>query len=264
MSRSTYRFIALAIASFSLVACGAADDDTTRSTNVELVENGIDGNEATSEAQSLTRALLGDDLQTMDYPSSSNGTLLVPSDCATKTTNGNVHEFLLNHCSGPFGLAAISGKVTVTITSTSATEWHLAVVSEGLTINRTTADYEADAVVTIDGLQREMVWNGHLTGTTGRGRAVQRDGSWTVQWTAGSECVGIEGSATGNIAGRELQTTVTGFSRCKGSCPEAGGLLTITDQATGESVSISYDGSAEATFTGAQGRQGRVPLLCGQ
>jgi hypothetical protein len=264
MARKTYRLFVLALALAPLTACGANDDEAAGQVSAALIEDGVDGNDATSSAQSLTRALLGDDMQTMDYPPSSNGTLMVPSDCVQKTVSGNVREFVLDGCSGPFGLARVSGKITMTLTPSTATQWNVAVVSEGLTIGQTVADYEADAVVTLAGVERTMQWTGHLTGTTARGRQVQRDGTWTIVWTSGSECVGIEGSAVGTISGRSLKTVVTGFSRCKGSCPEAGGLLTVTDQDTGESASVAYDGSSEATFTGVKGRQGTVTLLCGE
>ena len=253
---------------FSLVACGAKDDDTTpasSSTSTELIENGADGNDASSNVQSLTRALMPEMQTVMGGTAGAPGaasTLFSPSSCVGKDQQGDVITYTLTGCSGPFGLATVTGTVTVTVKPAAGPGVTADIVGTGLQINKGTADYTASAVLTFAGTKRNMSWNGKTTGKTGRGRAYERTGSWTLAWDVGGECVSIDGTATGKIGEKETETTVTGFQKCKDACP-ASGTLVVKDAASGDQISLTYDGSDRAKFTGVRGGTGSVALLCG-
>lgn len=250
-----------------VVACGAKDDDDSTpagSTNAELVENGVDGNDASSNVQSLTRALMPDMQTVMGGTAGAPGaasTVFSPSSCVTKDQQGDVITYTLAGCSGPFGLATVTGTVVVTLKPSAGAGVTADIVGTGLQINKGTADTTATAVLTFAGTKRNMTWNGKTTGKTGRGRAYERTGSWTLSWDVGGECVSIDGTATGKIGAKETETTVTGFQKCKDACPTSGTLV-VKDATSGDQVSLTYDGSSKATFTGVRGGTGQVALLC--
>jgi hypothetical protein len=137
------------------------------------------------------------------------------------------------------------------------------VAGGGLHLNRATADYHATATIASSGLARSMTWSGHLTGVTARGRAFERDASWTVAWKIGDSCVSIDGQAHGTVLKRSIDTTVASFVRCRGQCPDSG-QITVTDSATKESVTMTFDGSNQATLTSSASKSSvEVPLACG-
>jgi len=59
-----------------------------------------------------------------------------------------------------------------------------------------------------------------------------------------------------------VKTVIAGYKRCGAACPEAGGSITVTNVAANKSISLTFDGTANATFTGSNGSQTSIPLLC--
>lgn len=59
---------------------------------------------------------------------------------------------------------------------------------------------------------------------------------------------------------------VTGFERCEGSCPSAGGsaVASITDDEGAATLTITFDGSSQAAVSSSRGKNFDVPLTCGQ
>src|ERR1019366_8238325 len=84
-------------------------------------------------------------------------------------------------CSGPWGLAGLSGTVTV-IYSKADNGVKLDVTASGLQLNsrrpsHATADLKASATLTATAGAREMIWNATLNGTTARGNPFTRTAS---------------------------------------------------------------------------------------
>ena len=72
----------------------------------------------------------------------------------------------------------------------------------------------------------------------------------------------ISGQSQGNIAGANLQTTVTSYQRCADSCPQAGSEITIKNLDNGNSIDIKYSGGPQATLT-INGKSETIGLYCG-
>jgi hypothetical protein len=65
---------------------------------------------------------------------------------------------------------------------------------------------------------------------------------------------------------REIDSTITNYKLCReadGSdgCPS--GEIKHENVASGRTISVSFDGSNEATITGPKGGTVQVPLVCG-
>lgn len=280
--------VALAL---SLVACkdrgkkdpdptpGGGDDDSA------LAEDGTDSNAAENDSEALTSTLIGGGPATggIGLASSSDlsgdgvGTrtigdgakaLYFPKGCltvtpgagATQTEGTAKYEF--DGCSGPAGLLNIKGVVDVTYKAT-LNHLTLDMVGTALRVNRATIDWTAHAEIDAADAKRTMTWKASLSGTTARGREISRTNEKVIDWTIGEPCVGIDGVSQGNLSGRNVKTEVNDFRRCRGSCPEAGGSIVVTNLDKNVSIEIKYDGTNQATLVTKKGET-KVALLCGR
>jgi hypothetical protein len=84
-------------------------------------------------------------------------------------------------------------------------------------------------------------------------------GQYTVSWTKGADCVGIDGEVTspGNGAARY---TFRSFQVCKTGCPRSG---TVTrEDVSLVSVTTTYSGAPTVSFTRSNGETGTAILSC--
>lgn len=283
--------VALAL---SLVACkgrgknepvgpgpgGGGNDDENA-----LAEDGTDSNAAENDAEALTSTLvgggpatggiglassselsgggvetgtIGDGAKALYFP---RGCLTVtPGDAATQTEGTAKYEF--DGCTGPAGLLNIKGVVDVTYHAT-LNHLTLDLVATDLQVNRATVDWTAHAEIDAVDANRTMTWKASITGTTARGREISRTNEKVIDWTIGEPCVGIDGVSQGNLGGRSVKTEVNDFRRCRGSCPEAGGSIVVTNVDRNVSIEIKYDGTNQATLVTPKG-ESKIPLLCGR
>lgn len=267
--RSSYFVLAATV-----VGCAAHHGENVSSDDSALLaQDGTDANEVETQTSALTAAFtLGTPTATaMSTPDTlvtnadRASSYFLPSNCLTvkkDATNRKV-TYTLDTCSGPWGLFRVSGTVVATYSQAPGGGIQIDVDGTGLKVNRATADYHAAALITASGLDRTMTWNGQLTGLTARGRAFERSASWTVTWSVGGSCVTIDGEAKGTVLKRSIDTKVEKYVRCRGECPEAGGLVTVTDSATNERVSLSFDGTNEAKLTTSGGTTTQIALACG-
>jgi hypothetical protein len=99
-------------------------------------------------------------------------------------------------------------------------------------------------------------------GTGPRGGSLTRSGSYTITFDTVAECLTIDGTWQTGTARLGASTVVTGYKRCKGTCPAAGGTIVHTS-AKNEVVTVTYDGTAAAKWAVSGGRSGTVTLQCG-
>ncbi len=264
------------------VACatgGCADHSTQADDSVALAEDGTDANDVESQSSALTASFTlacGDfsDPAASVTASSGVGSFFTPQSCisaAQDVANSTVTYTLGANgisCTGPWGLAGISGTVVV-VYSKADEGLKLDVTGKGLAFNsrrpsHATADLTATATLTTPSAgAREMNWTGSLTGTTARGNAFSRTSNWDTQWRVGESCVSLNGSASGDVDGRDLKTTVSNFQRCLGACPASGGEIKIDSSPDGEEVKLDFNGGNDATFTGVTGKETKIDLACG-
>lgn len=248
-------------------------DDTTR-----LAEDGTDSNSVETDTELLTSSLvaassssslslasasdlsfdvspadLGDGAKALYFP---RGCLDVVNDTAAKKVT-----YTFSQCTGPSGLFRITGVVSA-VYSVSAGTLTLDIVGTQLRVNRATVDWSSHAEITADGVSRSMHWKAQLTGTTPRGREFARSNEKSISWKFGERCFALAGTSEGTVDKRPLRTEVTGFQRCQGACPEAGGRVAFTNLKSNKTIQIVYDGTNRATLIDPKGNETSFALAC--
>jgi hypothetical protein len=266
----------------ALAAAGCAGEDGAPAASApddpsSLAEDGTDSNTAETDAEIVTASLVsatatggtlslasteltGGDLGTLALGDAAKA-VYFPRACLTVTSDDAARSvtYAFDNCVGPHGILRLTGEIVATYaTATGSLVLHLE--GKGLQINRTRLDWSATADFNAAGLARTMRWKGALTGTTARGRTFVRTNDKVVTWSLGERCFGLAGVSEGTTAHRYLRTEVTAFRRCQGGCPEAGGKITISNEAKVK-VEITYDGTNVATYATPKGTK-TVTLAC--
>ncbi|HSO34577.1 MAG TPA: hypothetical protein VLT33_18715 [Labilithrix sp.] len=187
---------------------------------------------------------VGDGAKAIYFP---KGCLEVTGDEAAKTVT-----YVFTGCAGPNGIFRLTGTLVATY-ALSPGKLVLDMVGNDLTVNRSKVDWAAHAEITGDGAARQMAWKGTLSGTTARGKDFSRTNDKVVAWRFGERCFAVSGVSEGNVRGRYLRTEIADFKRCQGSCPEAGGRITITNAQAKVKVEILFDGTSRASYTTPKG-----------
>ncbi len=240
---------------------------------MSLAQDGTDVNDIESQSSALTAAFT---LGTGDFShpvasvkaAANVAGFFTPQSCITADADVAALrvKYTLSRCTGPWGLVKVSGVVSVVYaSSTNGLALDVTGTSLEFDISRAShgkASLHATATATSHGGARKMKWNATLDGTTARGNAFARTADWDVEWRVGQSCIALDGTAQGQVKGRGLNTHVSNYQRCQGECPAAGGEITISNDA-GQQVSLTFDGSATATFTDASDRETRIDLACG-
>jgi hypothetical protein len=237
-------------------------DSAAAEINAEVVTSSLVS--ATASSGSLTLAStgelggagvgtagIGDGAKALYFP---KGCVTVASDDAAKTVT-----YGFTDCAGPNGIFRIHGTIVATY-ATEPNKLTLNLVGTDLQVNRSVVDWTATAVITTNGADREMRWNGSLSGTTARGKTFSRTNEKVVTWRFGERCFGVSGVSEGKVQDRYLRAEITGYRRCQGACPEAGGRITISNESKVK-VEILFDGTKRATFTTPKG-QTTFELAC--
>lgn len=274
------RSLAIVVSLACLVAVTACrknkpDDSTPASTS--LAEDGTDSSDIESTASALTATTtLATGANAFDQPvraalaaKISTKSFFLPADCVTSEIDANdpatvVHQF--KACTGPWGLVRVTGKLTVHYAATTFEgnpALQLEVTGDALQIRRATADFHATAIVSAKDAARTMVYKSQLSGTTQRGKALERTVDWRESWKVGEQCLSVDGTADGTIGDREIKTTIASYQRCRGECPAAGGKITVENFKTNEKVVIEYTGEATAHVSQNDQPAQDVTLACG-
>lgn len=282
MNRSRSLVSVFAVSLVGLIALGGcriknADGDE----NQADAEDGLDSSGTESDIAHLTSSLVGEN----------GGSLTLSSEGSTRYARGSVSPttwgdgakafyqpsgclataldepnktvtYTFSDCTGPHGLLHITGQVKVVYDLKDANTLDLNVTGTDLQVNRATVDWSATDHITRTGTTYTAVWHGQVNGTTYRGRDFARTTDSTVVWDTASQCATFNGTSEGNVLNRPLKTEVKNLRRCVGEC--ASGDVTVTNQETGATLSISLDGEGAATFTGPRGNSVTVSLACGE
>ncbi len=281
----TSRLACLVVVGLAVVACKPKKNDPAPLGDDEtgLAEDGTDAHAAESDAEALTSTLVGgggpggtiglassSDLSggNLDGEAIGDGAkaLYFPRGClevtSTETAPGEgTATYTFSGCTGPNGLLNVQGAVKATYKA-APDRLTLDLVGDDLVVNKATVDWSAHAEIAAAGTSRTMTWRAQLSGTTARGRDFARTNEKTITWTIGEPCLGLEGTSQGTVRGRSLRTEITAFRRCRGSCPDAGGRIAITDVDANKRIEIRYDGTNRATLVGPNGKETTFGLLC--
>jgi len=265
------------VGAFAVTGCRAKaiDSDSTQAD----AEDGLDSSGTESDVAQLASSLVGDNNGSLALTSegasgatsdlkfrawgdgakaffSPSGCLSTSLDEANKTVT-----YTFNDCTGPHGLLHITGEVKVGYDIKDANTLDLNITGTDLQVNRAKVDWSATDHITRAGAVYTAVWHGQVSGTTYRGRDFSRTNDRVVVWDTAAQCVTINGTSEGDITNRSLKTEVKNLQKCAGEC--ASGEVTITNEESDSTLSISLDGEGAATFTGPRGNSVTVSLACG-
>jgi len=187
---------------------------------------------------------------------------LYPPGCAAVSiTNFDSVHVEFDDCSGPFGLAHLSGGIDAVF---SIAEGKVVIDlddSDDLTLTQHPVDYQAHAVVESIGQQVTLGWEGHWQADTANDETATHDSKLTIVSDVLTRCVTLDGTASSTIGERGLDWTVDGYAVCPITCP-SGGVVTATGKKSGVTATIVFDGSASATVDIEGGASYDVPLVC--
>ena len=242
-------------------ACGGGDD-------LSVAEDADEAADVTSSESGLTSELSDEVAQ----PQSASpedlaqaavlrvGSHLQPAGCLTTTVSGAKATYVFNDCTGPYGLVHVTGTVEAVYSWAGGGVVQVVLTGSGVKVNQATVDLNATVKASQAGSVKKAQVSTATDATGKRGITVHREGDYTVTYDAATNCVTVDG-AWSSSAARTATTTVSGYQRCKGSCPEAGGSIVHTS-VRGVTVTLTYDGSANAAWVTSKGRSGTVALQC--
>jgi hypothetical protein len=260
--------IALAITTLSIAACQAQSDQDALS--AELAVDSTDVSQ--SESALLASAVDGAEVAPAGLVAAAGPTpqgvadfiaqhapqRYQPAGCVTVTQAGLTVKLVFAQCTGPRGLRQLSGELDLTASAGAGGAIDVAAHAVDLEVGQATMTIDSAAVYTVAGATKSLAVTSHGTGTGALGNAITHDGAYTTTWDA--SCVSIDGSWSTEV-GEAGRSTTASVMRCMNECPTG----TITrDTFRGRTISITFDGTATATWSTSAGRSGTVALPCGK
>ncbi len=180
-----------------------------------------------------------------------------PSGCAVATVTGNKVSYVLTKCTGPWGLAHVTGTIDVTYTKT-ATGFSAVASGSNLMVNRATIDLDATGTFSSDGTTKTATVDAKSSGTGPNGNHVTRSGSYTVTWD--STCMTLDGMWTTGIGLKSASTTIDNMKLCSGMCPQSGTVVHVGF--FGFTITVSFDGTGAVKWSTSNNKSGTVNLSC--
>ncbi len=244
-----------------LAGCGGADPTADSSVSAAL-----DSNDQTANESALMLATTsgtegaGSSSEAAVMAGAQAKTFWQPAGCVTATQLNNVVTYKLSDCTGPYGLVHVTGSVTVTYTADAA-GIHADAVANGLLVNGATMSLDSHADYTVNGTAKTLVVATTGSGTGALGNAITRNGSYTLTWDDASMCGTLDGAWSTMIGANTWSTGIAGYAQCKYHCPSAG-TLTHTGGLSKVTVTVTFDGTAVATWATSRGQSGTIALLC--
>lgn len=182
----------------------------------------------------------------------------LPTGCATVTQTGTTIKAIYNDCTGPRGLRHVSGEMDFSVSVSLAGAITVHGTSVDLKVNDADLEVDATGTYTSSGTGHSLVVATTGTGTGPRGMTVDHEGNYTINWDSATQCHSIMGAWSTEIGARTRSNDVT-LTRCAAGCPT--GTITHTFL-RGQSMTITFDGTAQATWAASDGRSGSVTLGC--
>lgn len=264
MGRRAYGFLLLSGALAALVPACKKDEprERTGDTVAALAEDGADTSDVEKDSENLVASLQPDPGTSAEFGEPATR-IYLPRTCVTYSHDApsRTVTIVFDRCTGPRGLLGVSGEVKATY-EVLPNALTLDIVATNLSVNGASVDWSVHASITTSGLVRTMTWKGQLSGTTRRGRPFTRTNEKRVSWTVGQPCIAFEGTSEGEVSGRNLRTEVSGLNICRGACPDAGGVIAVTNVDEGMRIEIRFDGTQTATFVDPNGNETRFRLGC--
>ncbi len=233
---------------------GAVDSSDSVLSEGNLIAANVDGTTTTGAV-----ALTSDQLA---VAIAANITAKWTGGCAVVTSSGANITATYNNCSGPRGLVHVDGQLdmTVAVLLTGAISIHA--TATGFQVNSASLDIAADATYARSGTSRSLTVTTDGSGTGPRGNSIDHKGDYTLTWDPSTSCASIDGSWStdfSNASGAASRSNDVNLSKCTGACPT--GSMTH-HSIRGASLTLTFDGTAVATWSASGGASGRVALAC--
>ncbi|MBP9085556.1 MAG: hypothetical protein KBG15_05525 [Kofleriaceae bacterium] len=180
----------------------------------------------------------------------------LPAPCLTATRTGAAVNLVLNGCTGPRGLRTLTGTINVIGSVTAAGDFQAVATAQGLMVNASVMDINSTAIYAPSAKTLSVTTAGAGIGPLGN--EISRTGAYTVAWTA--TCATVAGAWSTTVGDAARSTTVQ-MQRCKDSCPI--GSVVHTGR-LGRTVTVTFDGTAVASWVSSKGGAGTIDLPCGQ
>lgn len=241
------RLVSLTMIALGLSACGANDDSESLVSDADV---------ASSEA-ALSVAVLesaGTSASAEEAAAASGEAaiaLFAPAGCVTQTTSGADVTYVFAGCTGPHGLVAVNGTLSV----------HYSVVPRGVRADISADDFQiggasfditTSATYVQGSASESLSITSQSTVVGSRGRSGARSSMLDVTWDA--ECISIDGSTSGSLGA----TTISDYRVCRGGCPTG----IVAREGVRANQSVTFDGSANASWV-TDNRSGTIALTCG-
>ena len=193
----------------------------------------------------------------------------------------------------------ISGSFTLTFeplaNQRKGTGFEIAITGSDVTGRHASFELSGQAELTVQGTLRTLLLSTEGTGSGRGGHTITRTATHTRTWDEATDCVTIDGQWQFQTPRGTRERSISGFKRCGDGCPEAGGTLIGEGkrhrhrhgkgmkgkgergegkhgggkrgggrgaQAQDVDVTVSFDGSAVATWSSSDGHSGQIPLSC--
>src|SRR6185369_10169955 len=192
--------------------------------------------------------------------------MLATTDGTESATSGNEAAVMAGAQAKTFWqpsgcvVATQTNNVVVTYTADAA-GIHAAAVTTGLSINGATMNATSNATYTVNGSAKKLVVQTQGSGVGAFGTSITRNGSYTLSWDDASMCGALDGAWSTMIGNDTWSTSISNYAQCKAHCPSSG-TLSHTGGISKLTVTVTFDGSADARWATARGRSGTIALCC--
>ncbi len=239
----------------------ASDSDDTAA-------SAIDSSDATqSEGNMMMASVDGADMTSVTALTAADVTARIaanamtrwtPASCLTATTSGATVKLVYDDCTGPRGLVHVTGELDLAISVSLQGVISVQGSSSDLQVNGATLVVDASGTYAVSGTSHTLTVSTMGSGTGALGNTVDHDGNYTITWDTSTQCGSIDGTWSTEIGTAE-RSNVVNVSRCATGCPSG----SITHHfLLGASISVTFDGTATASWTASTGASGTVKLLC--
>jgi len=251
----------------SLVACARNQDGD----NLDNAESALDSQESVeAEGNVMMSALEDADMQllapTADQVAARIAANITarntPTGCATATASGANVTVTYDNCSGPRGLLHVTGQLDLAVAVSLSGIVSVHGSATDLEVNRAVLDIDADATYTRSGTSHSVSVTTHGSGIGPRGNSIEHQGDYAITVDTATQCRSIAGQWSTEFTGPNAtarRSNDVDVERCAGGCPSGTVVHTFLG---GNSVTITFDGTATASWAGSGGRSGSIQLLC--
>lgn len=186
-----------------------------------------------------------------------------PAACVSTTVVGARVVYVLDGCTGSFGLVRATGSVEVTFSADASGRTAFRASATDLTLRGETVTFVATASVLRDGMLRTI--DADITSSSASVPSSLREGEVTARWMDSWGCLFVDDARMSAVhSGSTWATSIEALTYCVGECPMNGGATTWT-RGDGDALRLEYGGSPTLRWSvsDAPSETGELTIVCG-